>query len=54
MTLNCLQNKTAALNLELDKKASEMGIEMERWKIRGGWGNTQTDDKVASGYGYKN
>lgn len=35
MTLNCLQNKTAALNLELDKKAGKTGIELERWKIRG-------------------
>lgn len=38
MTLNCLQNKTAALNLELDKKAGETGIELEKWKIRGGKG----------------
>lgn len=54
MTLNCLQNKTAALNLELDKKASKAGTEMEKWKIRGRWRNKQTDDKVAPGYEYKN
>lgn len=38
MTLNCLQNKTAALSLELDKKASETGTKMKKWKVGEGRG----------------
>lgn len=34
MTLNCLQNKTAALSLELDKEASE-NTEMMKWRVKG-------------------
>lgn len=35
MAPNCLQNKTAALSLELDKNTSKTGTGMEKWRVKG-------------------
>lgn len=35
MAPNCLQDKTAALSLELDKDTSKTGTGMKKWRVRG-------------------
>lgn len=45
MAPNCLQNKTAALSLELDKNTSKTGTGMEKWRVKG---MGRSDSKVTS------
>lgn len=35
MAPNCLQNKTAALSLELDKDTSKTGTGIKKWRVGG-------------------